>query len=527
MNLNPSTSGDKISNVNPGPANGDKLDSAIPLAGDYPYTRGIYKEMYNSKPWTIRQYAGYGSPQETNQRFKKLISQGASGLSLAFDLPTQIGLDPDDILSKGEVGRVGVTISTLADMRTVFEGIDLKNISTSMTINASAPILLLMYEIVAREKGLNSSEIRGTLQNDILKEFISRGTQIFPLDPSVRLLAETVEYICQNLPNFNAISISGYHMAEAGATPAQELGYTFSNAIAYIDYLIARGVEIDTFAPQISFFFVSSINILETVSKFRAARTLWAELLKDKYSAKNEKSLKLKFHTQTAGVELTAQDPEINLIRTTLQTLAAVLGGAQSIHTNAYDEALGLPTENAARLAVRTQQVILHESAITSHPDPLGGSYLLEDLTKKILQESRDIIYEVEVLGGALKAIESEFISKSIDDSALKYAASLENGNKSIVGVNIHQNSMEFDYTPLEVDKEVEAKAIEMLIAHKSRRDNSEVTTKLANLAKVAESTQNTLGAIKEAIIQGATVGEIVETLKNVWGRAFKEEESR
>lgn len=496
----------------------EKNENEREEAGSFPYTRGIHADMYKSKPWTIRQYSGYGTPKETNERFRKLISQGTSGLSLAFDLPTQLGLDPDNPQASGEVGRVGVTVSTLDDMREIFKDIDMKLISTSMTINATAPILLLMYEIIALEKGLAPEEIKGTIQNDILKEFIARGTYIFPGPNSMRLSCDTLEYVSKNLPKLNAISISGYHMAEAGATAVQELAFTFSNAIEYLDEMIKRGYKVDEISKNISFFFVSSINIIETVSKFRAARKIWAEMLREKYGVLDDYSLKLKFHTQTAGVELIAQDPEVNLTRTALQTLGAVLGGAQSIHTNAYDEALGLPTENAVKLAVRTQQVILYESGLTNTPDPLGGSYLVEEETKRILDETKSLMREVVKLGGSLVAIEKNFQSKEIAKSALVFAENVENRITKIVGLNILESKEDFQYSPLEVDENVEASAREKLTIHKTKRDNKVVEIKLETISNKALGIENLLIYIKEAILSGATVGEITNSLKRAWG---------
>ena len=406
------------------------------MPGEYPFTRGIYPTMYTTNPWTIRQYAGYGSAAESNERYQRLLAEGSSGLSVAFDLPTQMGLDSDAPLAKGEVGRVGVAIDSIEDMRRLFDGIDLGQVSTSMTINAPAAVLLVLYELVANERGVTSDNLRGTIQNDILKEYIARGTYIFPPKASMRLAVDTIEYVSSNMPQWNPISISGYHMSEAGANPVQEVAFTLANGIAYVESAISRGLSVDSFAPRLSFFFVARETVLEEVAKFRAARRLWARVMRERFGAKDPKSQMLRFHTQTAGVQLSAQQPQTNLVRVTLQALAALLGGTQSLHTNSFDEALGLPTEEAARLALRTQQILRHETDIDKTVDPLAGSYAIEAMTNQIEQAAEELITRIDKLGGAVAGVESGFQKSEIESSAYLVAQQVESGERIIVGVN-------------------------------------------------------------------------------------------
>ena len=486
-------------------------------AGSYPFTRGIYEEMYLRKPWTMRQYAGFGSAEESNQRYHQLVNAGTGGLSVAFDLPTQMGFDSDAPQSLGEVGRVGVAIDSLDDMRQLFKGIPLDQVSTSMTINAPAAILLLMYEIVAAEQGISSSKINGTIQNDILKEYISRGTYIFPPKASIRLICDIFQYCAEAMPQWNTISVSGYHMAEAGANPVQEIAFTLSNAIAYLDAARERGQNIEQVASRMSFFFVSRTTVLEEVAKFRAARQIWAKIIKNRYGISNERAMHLRFHTQTAGVQLTAAQPELNLVRVTLQAVAAVLGGTQSLHTNSFDEALGLPTEKAALLALRTQQVIAHESDLARTVDALAGSAAVEEMTEEIASRIEELIAKVDELGGAVAGVEAGFQKSEIEKNAYRISQEIESKDRVIVGVNEFISTPE-PYQPLRVDDNVAAQQREKLAALRNRRNNNSVVENLAKVTAAAKSDVNLMPLIREALLADATIGEISDALRAAWG---------
>jgi methylmalonyl-CoA mutase N-terminal domain/subunit len=420
--------------------------------GEFPYTRGIYPNMYRGRLWTMRQYAGYATAEESNTRYKYLLAQGTTGLSVAFDLPTQIGLDSDDPLALGEVGKVGVAIDSLEDMERLFAGIPLDEVSTSMTINATAAILLSLYLAVARKQGVPFSKVRGTLQNDILKEYIARGTYIYPPAPSLRLVTDIFAYCAREVPNWNTISISGYHIREAGSTAVQEVAFTLADGITYVEAALAAGLEIDNFAPRVSFFFNAHNNLLEEIAKYRAARRLWARIMRDRFSARDPRSLMLRFHTQTAGSSLTAQQPEVNVVRTTIQALAAVLGGTQSLHTNSMDEALGLPTETAARIALRTQQVIAYESGVADTADPLAGSYAIEHLTDEIEEQALEYLKKIEAMGGMLRAIETGYVQREIQESAYRYQKAVETQEQVVVGMNRFQIEEEKQVSVLRID---------------------------------------------------------------------------
>jgi methylmalonyl-CoA mutase N-terminal domain/subunit len=466
----------------------------------------------------MRQYAGYATAEESNARYKYLLSQGTTGLSVAFDLPTQIGLDSDDPLAAGEVGKVGVAIDSLEDMQRLFEGIPLSEVSTSMTINATAAILLCLYLAVARKQGVDFHKVSGTIQNDILKEYIARGTYIFPPAPSLRLITDTFAFCAREAPNFNTISISGYHIREAGATAVQEVAFTIADAIAYVDAAIKAGLEIDDFAPRISFFFNAHNNLLEEIAKFRAARRLWAKLMRDRFHARDPRSQMMRFHTQTAGSTLTAQQPEVNVVRTTIQALAAVFGGTQSLHTNAMDEALALPTEDAARLALRTQQVITCESGVADTVDPLAGSYAIEELTSEIERRVVDYLDKIDAIGGTLHAIESGYIQREIQNSAYEYQRAIETNDAIVVGVNRFQNEGESRVKTLRVDPAVEKAQIERLRALRQRRDAIAAETSLVQLEEAARGEENVLPRILDCIEAFVTVGEISNRLRAVWG---------
>src|SRR5437870_4272031 len=455
------------------PSNTDSVEYGRDLGqpGEFPFTRGIRPNMYRGRLWTMRQYAGYATAEESNARYKYLLSQGTTGLSVAFDLPTQIGLDSDDPLAAGEDGKVGVAIDSLEDMLRLFDGIPLGEVSTSMTINATAAILLCLYLAVARKQGITFNKVNGTIQNDILKEYIARGTYIFPPEPSLRLITDTFAFCTREMPKWNTISISGYHIREAGATAVQEVAFTFADAIAYVEAALNAGLEIDDFAPRISFFFNAHNNLLEEVAKFRAARRLWARIMRDRFRARDERSLMMRFHTQTAGSTLTAQQPEVNIVRTTIQALAAVLGGTQSLHTNAMDEALALPTEDAARLALRTQQVIAHESGVADTVDPFAGSYAIEELTTEIEQRVVDYLDKIDALGGTLQAIETGYIQREIQNSAYEYQRAVENDEAIVVGVNRFESGEESHVKTLRVDPSIEKAQVERLRALRERRD--------------------------------------------------------
>jgi methylmalonyl-CoA mutase N-terminal domain/subunit len=474
--------------------------------------------MYTKRPWTIRQYAGFSTASESNRRYHQLIRNGTTGLSVAFDLPTQMGYDSDAPQSHGEVGKVGVAIDSLQDMRTLFDGIPLGEVSTSMTINAPAAVLLLMYQMVAEEQGTDTRALSGTIQNDILKEYIARGTYIYPPRPSLRLVADTFAYCRGELPKWNTISISGYHMAEAGATPVQEIAFTLANAKEYVNAALQSGLHIDEFAPRLSFFFVARTTLLEEVAKFRAARRMWARIMKDQYKARDPKSQMLRFHTQTAGVQLTAQQKEVNLARVTIQALAAVLGGTQSLHTNSYDEAIALPSERAARLALRTQQVIAAETDLTKTVDPFAGSYAVESLTDEIEAAAIELITKIDEMGGALAAIERGFQKSEIEGSAYQIAKETDDGTRVVVGVNKFTTDAEEPYEPLRVDPEIEQAQARRLWQLRKDRDQQVVRKHLSALKATADGVGNVLPPIKDALRAGATLGEVCDGLREVWG---------
>ena len=486
--------------------------------GEYPFTRGVYPRMYVDRPWTMRQYAGFATAKESNRRYHELIEAGTTGLSVAFDLPTQMGYDSDAPVAHGEVGKVGVAIDCVDDMRTLFDGIPLKSVSTSMTINAPAAVLLLMYQTVGEEQGASPARLTGTIQNDVLKEYIARGTYIYPPRPSLRLVADTFAYCRTELPKWNTISISGYHMAEAGATPVQEIAFTLANAKEYVRAALAAGLNIDEFAPRLSFFFVARTTLLEEVAKFRAARRLWANIMKNEFCARDPRSQMLRFHTQTAGVQLTAQQPEVNLIRVSLQALAAVLGGTQSLHTNSYDEALALPSTKAARLALRTQQVIAYESDLTATVDPFAGSYAIESMTDDIETAARELIAKVDDLGGAVAAIERGFQKAEIENAAYQVAREIDDGDRIVVGVNKFVTTGEEPYQPLRVDPALEAEQGEKLARLRQKRDSAAFARTIAALKKAAESTDNVLYPLRDALRADATLGEVCDALRDVWG---------
>ena len=504
-----------------GPKDLTNWDPATALGepGQFPFTRGVYSTMYTSRPWTMRQYAGFGSAAESNRRYHDLIKAGSTGLSVAFDLPTQMGYDSDHELARGEVGKVGVAIDSIDDMRELFAGIPLDQISTSMTINAPAATLLLMYQIIAEENAIASSGLNGTIQNDILKEYISRGTYIYPPTQSLRLTTDIFKYCKSELPKWNTISISGYHMSEAGATPSQEIAFTLANGVEYVRTAVAAGLAVDDFAPRLAFFFVARTSLLEEVAKFRAARRIWARIMKDEFGAVEPKSQMLRFHTQTAGVQLTAQQPEVNLMRITIQALAAIFGGTQSLHTNSYDEAIALPTDKAARLAVRTQQVLAYETDVTNIVDPFAGSYAIEAMTDEIEKEILRLMHKIEQLGGAAKAVEVGYQKNAIEESAYDYAIQIEKAERVIVGVNKFEVSEEDKYEPLKVDPQIEANQRAKLVKLRAERDSQAVTDALADLKKAAHSSENVLYPMKKALALRATGGEIADTLREVWGR--------
>ena len=492
--------------------------SKLGAPGSYPFTRGVYPSMYTGRPWTMRQYAGFGTATESNARYQQLIANGTMGLSVAFDLPTQMGHDSDAAIAHGEVGKVGVAIDSVEDMKVLFGGIPLDKVSTSMTINAPAALLLLMYQIVAEENGVPGDKITGTIQNDVLKEYIARGTYIYPPQHSLRLITDIFAYCKSEVPRWNTISISGYHMAEAGATPAQEIAFTLADGIEYVRAAVKAGLDVDDFAARLSFFFVSRTTILEEVAKFRAARRIWARVMRDEFGAKNPKSQMLRFHTQTAGVQLTAQQPEVNLVRVAIQGLAAVLGGTQSLHTNSYDEALALPSEKAARLALRTQQVIAYESDVTKTVDPFAGSYAIEALTDDVEAEAVRLMEQVEELGGAVAAIEQGFQKNEIEKAAYQIARDIDTDQRVVVGVNRFRVDEEEPYEALRVDPAIEQQQAERLATLRAERDQAEVDKHLAALAEAARGSDNVLYPMKEALRAKATVGEVCNALRDVWG---------
>jgi methylmalonyl-CoA mutase N-terminal domain/subunit len=504
-----------------GPSSREGWDAAQELGkpGEFPYTRGVYPTMYTGRPWTMRQYAGFGTAAESNNRYHQLLNAGQTGLSVAFDLPTQMGYDSDHILAHGEVGKVGVAIDSLNDMEILFDKIPLDQVSTSMTINAPAASLLLMYQLVGEKNGVAASNLSGTIQNDVLKEYIARGTYIYPPAESLRLITDIFAYCKREIPKWNTISISGYHMAEAGATPAQEIAFTLANGIEYVRAAVAQGMDVDDFAPRLAFFFVARTTLLEEVAKFRAARRIWARIMKEQFHAKDPRSMMLRFHTQTAGVQLTAQQPEVNLVRVAIQGLAAVLGGTQSLHTNSFDEAIALPTEKAARLALRTQQVLAYETDVTRTVDPFAGSYAVESLTDELEEEILRLIGKVEDFGGAVKAIEEGFQKKEIENTAYDIAMQIEKDERTIVGVNKFQIEVEEDYEPLRVDPTIEEQQKKLLEQLRAARDNAAVEQALGEIKRAAEGSSNVLYPMKTALAALATGGEVADALREVWGK--------
>ena len=492
---------------------------ALPPPGEYPYTRGIHRSMYRGKLWTMRQYAGFGSADDTNQRYHFLLKQGISGLSVAFDLPTQMGRDPDHPLAKGEVGRVGVSIATIEDIERLFKGIPLEDVSISMTINSTAPILLALLIVLAERRGISPAKLRGTTQNDILKEYIARGTYIYPPRPALRLVTDIFSYCARELPLWNTVSISGYHIREAGSTAVEEVAFTLADGIAYVEAALARGLAVDDFAPRLAFFFNCHNNFLEEVAKFRAARKLWAAIMKERFGAKDERSMMLRFHTQTAGSSLAAQQPYNNIIRTTIQAMAAVCGGTQSLHTNGFDEALGLPTEDSARIALRTQQVIAEESGLALAADPLGGSYLIESWTTQIETNARALISKIDELGGMLSAIEKRFPQEQIEASAYKAQRAIEDRSAIVVGVNRYEGGDGLEPPVLAISSSVEGDQRQRLTAFRAGRDSNAVAQALNNLRAAASSeSQELMPLIVNCVRDSCTLGEISDALRDVFG---------
>jgi methylmalonyl-CoA mutase N-terminal domain/subunit len=497
-------------------------EESLGYPGEFPYTRGIYPTMYRGRLWTMRQYAGFGAAAESNRRYRYLLSKGQMGLSVAFDLPTQIGMDSDARLAQGEVGKVGVAIDSLEDMETLFEGIPLEKVSTSMTINATAAILLCLCVAVAKKQGANLAKLSGTIQNDILKEYIARGTYIYPVRPAMRIVTDIFAWCRTELPKWNTISISGYHIREAGSTAVQEVAFTLADAIAYVQAALDAGLDVDEFAPQLSFFFNAHNDLLEEIAKYRAARRLWAKIMRERFGARDERSLLLRFHAQTAGSSLTAQQPENNIVRVAIQALAAVLGGCQSLHTNSLDEALALPTEDAALIALRTQQIIAHETGVTNTTDPVAGSYAIEHLTNEIEARAAEYIEKIGAmggpLGGMLRAIESGFVQGEIQKAAYEYQQEIERGEQIVVGVNEFTAAEERPIPTLQMDPNLEREQVGRLRALRARRDTDKVKAALAELERRAQGTENLLPAILAAVEGYATVGEISDTLRKVFG---------
>jgi methylmalonyl-CoA mutase, N-terminal domain len=493
-------------------------DAPEPDPGCFPYTRGIYPTMYRGRRWTMRQYAGFSSVEESNARYRLLLERGTTGLSVAFDLPTQLGLDSDDERAQGEVGRVGVPVSTVDDMRRLFAGIDQGAVTTSMTINAPAALLLLMYEIVAEERGVDTAALGGTIQNDILKEYAARGTYIFPPRPSMRLVTDTFAYCTQRLPAWNTISVSGYHMREAGSSAAQEVAFTVANGLAYIEAALAAGLSIDQVAPRMSFFFSAHSDLFEEVAKFRAARRLWAHLIRERYAPRDPRSEMMRFHTQTGGVTLTAQQPLNNVVRVAYQALSAVLGGTQSLHTNSYDEALGLPTQDAATLALRTQQILADETGIPRTADPLAGSYFVERLTDEVEERAREWLRQVEVRGGAVVAIENGFVQNAIAENAFRREIERERGAEIVVGVNRYVDEADVEVPLQIIDEDAVRRQLERVRAHKAAQDWPIVERALSQVAATANSDGNLLPSMREALCAGATLGQIADTLRSIFG---------
>jgi methylmalonyl-CoA mutase N-terminal domain/subunit len=489
-----------------------------PPPGEYPFTRGVRADGYRGRLWTMRQYAGYGSAEQTNERFQYLLAAGQTGLSCAFDLPTQMGYDSDDAMARGEVGKVGVAIDSLDDMEMLMRGIPQDEVTTSMTINAPAALLLLMYELAAERKGIDAARLGGTVQNDILKEYAARGTFIFPPRPSMRLVTDTFAYCAQRLPRWNTISISGYHIREAGATAPQEIAFTLANGIAYVQAALDAGLAVDSFAPRLSFFFNVSNDFFEEIAKFRAARTIWAEVMRERFGARDPRSLSLRFHAQTSGASLTAQQPLNNVVRVSLQALAAVLGGTQSLHTNSYDEALALPSQQAAEIALRTQQVIGFESGAAAVADPLGGAYLVEELTAELVEAATALMARIEERGGAVSAIEEGFYQREIQDSAYRHQQLVESGDRVIVGVNRFAETSQEDVAILRIGAELEAAQLERLAALRARRDAAAVTRAVDDVRRAAQGTENLFPVLRHALASMATVGEICNGLRDVFG---------
>jgi methylmalonyl-CoA mutase N-terminal domain/subunit len=486
--------------------------------GQFPFTRGVYPTMYRGRLWTMRQYAGFGSAVESNRRYRYLLEKGQTGLSVAFDLPTQIGMDSDHALAQGEVGKVGVAIDSLDDMLALFDGIPLERVSTSMTINSTAAILLALYVAVAKKQGANLARLAGTVQNDILKEYIARGTYIYPLRPAMRIVTDVFAWCRTEIPNWNPISISGYHIREAGSTEVQEVAFTLANAIAYVEAAISAGLQVDEFAPQLSFFFNAHNEFLMQVAKFRAARRLWARTMRDRFGARDPRSMMLRFHAQTAGSALTAQQPENNIARVALQCLAAVLGGCQSLHANALDEALALPTEQAALIALRTQQIIAHETGVANTIDPVGGSYAIEKLTSEIEVAAQDYISKIDAMGGMLRAIEAGYVQQEIQKSAYEYQRAIERGEQVVVGVNRFQTENEQPIPTLQIDPDIERSQIARLQALRARRDAAKSRAALDEIERRARTTENLMPAILAAVEASATVGEISDALRRAFG---------
>ena len=493
-------------------------DSKLGRPGEYPYTRGVYPTMYRGRPWTMRQYSGFGTAEATNARWKMLLANGSTGLSCAFDLPTQMGYDSDHARSEGEVGKVGVAIDSIEDMKLLLADLPLDQVSTSMTINATASILLLLYELVAEEQGIPSNKLNGTIQNDILKEYVARGTYIYPPRQSMRLITDIFAYCKEHIPSWNTISISGYHIREAGSTAVQEIAFTISNGIAYVQAAVDAGLDVDEFAPRLSFFWNGHNNFFEEVAKFRAARRMWARIMTERFNAKDEKSKLLRFHTQTGGSTLTAQEPENNLMRVTVQALAAVLGGTQSLHTNGFDEALGLPTERAARLALRTQQVIANESGVVDTADPLAGSYFVESLTDAVEEAAWAYIDKIDGMGGAVSAIEQGYMQDEIEEAAYQYARAIDAGDKVIVGVNKFTTEQAEAAEVFPIDPELQRQQAESVRRVKAERDQDGVRAALEDVAAAARGTQNLLYPMKEALRRRATLGEVSDVLRAEFG---------
>ena len=502
----------------PADLEGWDYDRDLNFPGQFPYTRGVQATMYRGRLWTMRQYAGMGDAEESNRRYKYLLSNGTTGLSVAFDLPTQIGLDSDNPLAMGEVGKVGVAIDSIEDMMRLFDGINLEKISTSMTINATASILLALYIVTARRTGRDVRKLSGTVQNDVLKEYIARGTYIYPPAQAMRIITDIFSYAHENVPEWNTISISGYHMREAGCTAAQEVAFTLANGISYVQAAIDAGLGVDDFAPRLSFFFNAHSNFLEEVAKFRAARRMWARIMRDHFGAKNPKSLMLRFHTQTAGSTLTAQQPENNIVRTALQAMAAVMGGTQSLHTNSFDEALALPTEQSARIALRTQQIIAYESGAPQTVDPLAGSYYIESLTNQIETQAREYLDKIDAMGGTLKAIERGFIQQEIQNAAYEYQQAVDKLESIVVGVNAFELEEEKPIPLQHIDESLERKQVERLRAVRAKRDQAKWQAALKKVEDTARNTGNLMPPIVEAVEANATVGEISDAMRRVYG---------